>query len=139
MKKLRTKFLVFVLLPVLVILILTGVASFIVARHILVEQMIRHYTVGLQQAVDHLEIGAWRGLQMLLVLNAVESTARIDDEELRRTLHEVRKTVPLSALFMAFPDGRFVADFDPGTLTAGYDPRTRPWYTLALESDIPVV
>ncbi|MCA1961874.1 MAG: HAMP domain-containing protein [Desulfomonile sp.] len=139
MKKLRTKLLVFILLPVLGILILTGVASFYVARHILVQQMLGHYTVGLQQAVDQLEIGAWRGLQTMLVLNAVERSARIDIEELRQALHEVRKTVPVAALFMAFPDGRFVADFDPGRLPAGYDPRTRPWYKLAAESAHPVV
>jgi len=139
MKKLRTKLLVFILLPVLGILILTGVASFLVARQILVQQMIGHYTVGLQQAVGQLEIGAWRGLQTLLVLNAVERTARIDDEKLRQALHEVRKTVPLAALFMAFPDGRIIADFDSGKLPAGYDPRTRPWYKLAAESTVPVV
>lgn len=139
MKKLRTKLVVFVLLPVLGILTVAAVASFVVARQILIQEMIGRYTVGLQQAVDHLEIGAWRGLQTLLVLNAVEASTRVDDDKLRAELHEVRKTVPVAALFIAFPDGRFVADFDRETLPARYDPRTRPWYLLALESEGPVV
>lgn len=139
MRKLRTKLLVFVLLPVLGILTLAATGSFMVARNILIQEMMRHYTVGLQQAVDHMEVGAWRGLQTLLALNAVVSATNIDHEDLRGALHEVRKTVPVAALFMAFPDGRFVADFDPGVLPAGYDPRTRQWYTAALESHDPVV
>lgn len=139
MKKLRTKLIVFILLPVLGILVLAGVVPYLVSRDIIIQEMIRLYAVGLRQAVDQVEQGAWRGLQSLLILVGLERTFTLSDAGLRELLNEVRKELPVDALFIAFPDGRFVASVDQPLIPERFDPRKQPWYERALMSDQPVV
>jgi len=138
-KKLRTKFVVFILLPVLGTLVLAGVVSFLVSRSILIQVMIHAYTIGLRQAVDQVEQGAWRGLQSLLILVGLERTLTLSDAELRDLLNEIRKELPIDALFVAFPDGRFIASVDRPGMPEKFDPRRQPWYEQAVRSDEPVV
>lgn len=139
MKKLQTKFLVFIILPVLGIVIVTGVLSFLAARHILIDEMKKAAAIAVQQATDKLETGAWRGIQALLVLMAVEQTAKLDDLQLKRLFEQVHRELPVEAVFMGFSDGRFVSSVDKEGMPQDYDPRKRPWYERALKSDKPVV
>ncbi len=122
MKKLSTKLLVYILLPVVAITVVTGVVSFFSARHILVEEMKGHFTIGLRQAKDQFEAGAWRGVHSFLVLAAIERTAGITEQELGPVLAEVRKKLPVHVMFVGFPDGRLPVVPQSARVAESYDP-----------------
>jgi class 3 adenylate cyclase len=139
MKKLRTKFLVNVLLPVVGIMMLTGIVSYYIARNMLIAEMSRRSSISLQQAVDQFEIGAWRGLQTLLNLAALERSLDVGPADLQRLFMEMKPGLPTETIFAAFPDGRFVSSLPAGYVPGNYDPRKELWYQRAEKSAEPIV
>ncbi|MFH0825473.1 MAG: adenylate/guanylate cyclase domain-containing protein [Pseudomonadota bacterium] len=132
MNKLRNKFLVYVLVPALMITALMSVLSYLEARRIVVNLMKKSAVVGLQQALAPIEAGAGRGMQTLETLAVAERNTHLTDEQRVRMYRELVKTLPLDVIFMGFPDGRLVAGADNFTLPPRYDVLEQTWYRQAL-------
>ncbi len=139
MKRLRTKFLVYVLLPVIAIMTVTGIVSYYIARNMLLEEMVKRSAISLQQAVDQFETGAWRGVQTLLNLAALERSFPVSRREVGKLLKEMKPDLLTNAIFVGFPDGRFVSSLPARELPRDYDPRKELWYRRAAESPRPIV
>jgi len=77
-KRLHTKFLVFILLPVVGILIASAVLSFLIARHVVVKQLWFIGSLSIRQAVDEIDLGITTGAQTLKVMALQEGWVSLD-------------------------------------------------------------
>lgn len=139
MKKLRTKFLLYILLPVILIITVAGLVSFGVARDIVIAQLIALGSLSLKQAADEIDSTFGTGIDTLRVLTSSTALADLTDDQRRRVFGEIKNRFPLESIFMAFSDGRFVSSLDNGSRPPRGDFRFEPWYIEALASDGVVV
>ncbi|MBI4962871.1 MAG: HAMP domain-containing protein [Desulfomonile tiedjei] len=139
MRKLRNKFLVYILLPVIVIISLAGILSFVIARQIVLQQMTELATLGLQQAADEIDSGLSVGIQTLKVSSMEAGMVDFTDAQYRHLFLQIASQFPVECAFVAFPDGRFISGLEQREIPQGYEPRLLPWYQAALDSDDTVV
>ncbi len=139
MKKLRTMFLLYILLPVILIFTITGLISFGVARKIVIEQLTDLGALSLKQASDEIDSSFGTGIDTLRVLTSSAALAGYSDDRLRKVFKEIKGRFPVQSIFMAFSDGKFVSSLDLGSCLPQKDFRFEPWYIEALDSDGVVV
>lgn len=139
MKKLRTKFRLYILLPVILIITITGLISFGVARNIVIAQLNDLGALSLKQASDEIDSLFGTGIETLRVLTSSVALAGYSDDKLRKVFTEIKGRFPLESIFMAFSDGRFVSTLDSRGRYPKTDFRFQPWYIDALASDGVVV
>ncbi len=139
MKRLHTRFLVYILLPVIGVTVLTGLLSLLTAQRMLEKQLIATFESALKQSSDELETTAWRGLQTLMVMSVLEESRTVSHGELRDLLTEVFAGLPVRSFFVGYADGRYVSSADPDKIPPDYDPRDRPWYRRAAAQSGPTL
>jgi len=145
MKKLRTKFLLYILMPVVLIITLTGIVSLFVAYRIVFAQLRELGELAIQQAVDEIDTTLGTGLETLHILAIHEGMANLPANQLRTIFGELREKVgadrklPIESIFLGLLDGRFVTSADPSMVPPDYEPRFQPWFISALDSDEAVV
>lgn len=135
MKKLRNKFLTYILLPVIVIISVTGVLSFVIARSIVLQQLTELGALGLQQASDEIDSGLLTGIQTLKVFALEAGLLNLPDAQQRLLFRRVTHVFPIECAFMALPDGTFLTGMEKSRIPPGYEPRLSSWYHTALDSD----
>ncbi len=128
--KLRTKMLLYFLVPIVIVLAAVSYTSYRTAYNALNEQVriaLKHQT-----AAAHGEIGAWLAAKEVLVSNAATVIARQAPEtDLRNLLLELKQAnAGVANVFVGFADGRY-QDAAGWVPPAGYDPRGRDWYKQA--------
>jgi class 3 adenylate cyclase len=131
---LRSKFLLYVLAPVIAVMLALSVLSYMSARKILYEKILKNGENFLKSVAEGISASAVRirsNLDLLALSEELEETS----DDVRRILF-VRLTEELgemvTSVFMGFPDGRFIRG-KKTPLPQGYDPRTRPWYADAVK------
>ena len=145
MKKLRTKMFVYILLPVVVILCATGIASFVIARNIVMPQIQALGVLGLQQAADQIEATLGSGLEIITVVAVELGIESWSDAQLRAIAQKVRKNmwdrrkVPIESIFMGFSDGRFVTTLGKSEIPKDFNPTAQQWYVRAVDNPAAVV
>lgn len=139
MKRLHTKFLVFILLPVIGILIVSAALSFLIARHVVVKELWFIGSLSIRQAVDEIDLGITTGVQTLRVMALQEEWLNLDQPGLFPFLRRLPKEFPIEEAFFAFPDGRYIVGVAEEKLPQGYDHRLAEWYEKAVNSDLPIV
>jgi class 3 adenylate cyclase len=133
LKTLRSKFLVFILVPVITVLLALSVLSYFSARDLLIAQIREGGITALQASAEKLSVSIVQIHSMLRLVSLSENLEEKSDSYRQRLF--VRLTeVPddaITSVFMGFPDGKFIrGKTDP--LPELFDPRKRPWYTAAL-------
>jgi len=139
MRKLRHKFLAYVLTPVVLIITLTGLISFAVALRILEKQLLELGTIRLQQAADELDAELASGIETLQVMAVQKGMARVSDADLTDILSEMTRQFPVESVFMAYLDGKFLTSIGKERIPENFDARLLDWYRAALESPTAVV
>jgi class 3 adenylate cyclase len=139
MKKLRNKFLVYILFPVIAIISLAGVLSFVIAREIVVTQLRELGERGLQQATDEMDSGLAVGIQVLKVFSLEAGLVNFTEAQYRRLFSEVAREFPVECAFMVLLDGRFISGSEKSKIPQNYEPRLLRWYQAALDSDDAIV
>jgi class 3 adenylate cyclase len=139
MGKLKTKFYVFVLLPVFLVITLAGVTSYLVARHIVLEQLWELGQSLLQQTADEVDSTFGTGVQTLSILTIHEGFVPSSEKDLYTFFKELRGRLPVEAILLVSLDGRFIAGVDNSKIPADYQPVFEKWFTDALESKEPVI
>lgn len=139
MKKLKTKFFVYILLPVLVVITLAGTISFLVARHIVLEQLWELGQSLLQQTADEVDSTFGTGVQTLSILTIHEGFVPSSEEDLHTFFRELRNRLPVEGILLTSLDGRFISSVDDSKVPSDYDPVFQPWFIDALESDEPII
>ena len=134
-RKIRTKFLLFILIPTLVILVISWGVSFVITEHSLAKQLRLLGAFAIQQATDEIEFGAVMGLSTLKGLAAQDKIMSPTDEQWALAFKDVTERLHMGPIFLAFPDGRFVSSLDPSQIPEGYDPRKEKWYRRGAQSD----
>ncbi len=133
MKKLTTKFFLFVILPVILVLSAMSLASFYLARGILIDQIKNSARIFLDAATSELSGRMTQIRSNLRLLAATENIEAINDSQRRLLFVELKEQLggAVTSVFMGFPDGKFIRA-KATALPKGYDPRKRPWYIDAL-------
>ncbi len=145
MKKLRTKFFLYILFPVVVIIAATGTASFFIARGIVLPQLHTLGVLGLQQAADEIDTTLGTGIEVLSIVAVEEGVENFSDEQLRAFFQKIRKNtwerrhISLESIFMGLEDGRFVSTVDRSEIPKDYEPLSQLWFVKALGSETAVV
>ena len=146
MKKLRTKFLVFILLPVLAIMTLAGVISYLNASEIMSQQLEKLSALSLRQAVDEIDSSFGIGIQAVRILALQEGITNFSENQVKTFFEDMKAKVPLGGgefpvecIFLAFPDGRFVTSLDLSEVPKNYEPRLQRWFESALDTDETIV
>jgi adenylate cyclase len=134
MKKLQNKFLAYILLPALLIMFVMAAISNLVADHIVHGQLRNLAKLSLRRAADEIDVDLGRGLEILRLVAAEERLFARDDAQRRKLFGEIAAEGPLQSVFMAFPDGRIVSSSKLQEAPTD-DPRTAPFYKMALNSD----
>jgi class 3 adenylate cyclase len=139
MKKLRNKFLVYILFPVIATISLAGVLSFVIAREIVVTQLRELGERGLQQATDEMDSGLAVGIQVLKVFSMEAGLVNFSEAQYRRLFREVARVFPVECAFMALLDGRFISGSEKSKIPQNYEPHLLHWYQAALDSNDAIV
>jgi methyl-accepting chemotaxis protein len=131
--KLRTKMLLFFLIPVILVLAAVSYTSYRTAYNALNEQVqatLKHQT----QAANG-EIEAWLAAKEAVVSNAATVIARQAPEaDLRGLLFELKQAnTGVTNVFAGFADGRY-QDANGLVQPAGYDPKSQAWYKQAADA-----
>jgi len=132
-QKLRNKLLRRVLITATAILLALAVATFLIARGMLAREVTGKARV--QVALVTARLDAWLHEKSDVVrgLASREALAPMSDEVRREHFHALADEYGgVGSVYVGFPDGKFLtgSSFVP---PAGWDPRTRPWYRLAVE------
>jgi len=135
MRKLRNKFLLYVLLPVILIISVTGLISYMVSDRIVRQQLRHEGELSIRQAVDEVDAGLGTGIPMLRVLALKHTMQAFTPAELQSFLRGVGSGFPIECAFVAFMDGRFVSSLDAGQVPPNYDARFTPWFLDAVDSN----
>jgi len=134
MKKLRNKFLVYILLPALLIILVGSLISHMVAQKIVFKQLDEFGRLALRRAADEVDLDLGQGIKILQLLALQERTLAISDKERRKLFVEMAENQPIETVFMAFPDGKLISNSREYEAAQG-DPRAEPWYRRAMKSD----
>jgi class 3 adenylate cyclase len=132
-KTLRSKFLLFILVPAIIGLLVLSVLSYLSARGLLLSQMKEAGLNFLQASAERISgrIGQIRSILQVMAL--AENLVKKSEGERRRLFVKLSDMLGenVTSVFMGFPNGKFIrAKTDP--LPADYDPRKRPWYIEAV-------
>jgi class 3 adenylate cyclase len=133
MKTLRSKFLIYILIPVVVIVSALTVLSYLTARGLLIDQMKKSGRNFLRASAEDISSRVVQIQSIIQLMAITENIEEKTDSERHRLFVELKGLLggAVTSVFMGFPDGKFIrAKTDP--LPQDYDPRTRPWYRGAM-------
>ncbi len=133
MKKIRNKFLVYILLPALGIMFVGTVCAGLMAQRVTRKLMNRIATLSLRRAADEVDVDLGRAIKGLRVMALQEGTISMTDSDRRRLLKEIGRGQPSEAIFVAFPDNRLISDSEIYE-TVERKPTLEPWYKQAVNS-----
>ena len=130
---LRSKFLIFIVLPVFAALIALTTISYIFARHYLLQEMKKSGIEALKADAENISRNVLRLRTMMASITLADQIGQFNDSQRRRIFKDLHNRLGdrITSLFMGFPNGRIVLSTD-APLPEGYDPRTRPWYYGAM-------
>jgi adenylate cyclase len=134
MNSLRNKFILFILLPVIVVLVFLEIRNYRTASNLLIDQMDKTARNYLWAASESLS-GKISAIKILLRVEAISENiiSKSDSERQRFFITLTRQLGPsVTSVYMGSPEGRMVRGAAT-VLPRDYDPRKRPWYKAALE------
>jgi sigma-B regulation protein RsbU (phosphoserine phosphatase) len=109
MKKLRNKFLLYILAPALIALTVGAVLSFMVSHHIVTKQLYTIARMGLKRAADEVDVDLGRARDALKLTGEQIAVMRPADEDLRALFGKMTAETPIEVFFLIYGDGRIVA------------------------------
>ncbi len=139
MKTLRSKFLVYVAVPVLFIIGLTGAASYLTARSILMEQLRERGVGALQQYADEFDATFGASVQTLGILSVHAGLTCSDRNALAEIFKDLRKRLPVETIFLVGMDGRVISAEGDQSFGGPSPLVLAPWFADALTEGEPVV
>src|SRR4051812_45323501 len=130
-ERLRDKLLRRILVTAAAILLLLGVATFLIARSMLAREVTGKAHVQVELATARIDGWLHEKSEVVRSLAAREALAPMPDDTRRAYFRALASGYGgVGSVYMGFADGRFLTGsvFVP---PAGWDPRKRPWYQLA--------
>lgn len=133
MKSLTTKFTVFIILPVALILSALSLTSYLVTRDLLIDQIKSAERNYLSAAAGEITSRILQIRTTLELLSLVENLATLNDSQRRLLFVALEDHLggAVTSVFMGFPDGKFIRS-KTIVLPRNFDPRKRLWYLDAL-------
>ena len=133
MKSLTTKFIVFIIVPVVLLLSALSLTSYMVARNLLIDQIKNSGRNFLSAMAGDISSRVLQVQSSLQLLAETENLSAINDAQ-RQLLFVALKAHlggSVTSVFMGFQTGKFIRA-KKTSLPTGFDPRKRPWYLDAL-------
>jgi sigma-B regulation protein RsbU (phosphoserine phosphatase) len=134
MKKLRNRFLISIILPVIFGLIAAGFISFFIARHIIWGQLTHLGSAALQQAADEIDSGLGNGIQALNLFAMRETVADLTKSQLKAFFDEASASFGIEGMLFVLLSGEIITSSDKFTPRPDYHPLMEPWFADALDS-----
>jgi len=133
MKSLTTKFIVFIIVPVVLILSALSLTSYMVARNLLIDQIKDSGRNFLSAMAGDISSRIVQVQSALKLLAETENLDAIDDAQRQVLFVALKKHLSgsVTSVFMGFQAGKFIRS-KKTPLPTGFDPRKRPWYLDAL-------
>ncbi len=110
MKKLRNKFLVYILLPAALIMVIGALLSFFVSHHIVRKQLEIIAEIGLQQAADEMDVDLGRARDSLIIIRDQIQIFDPQDDKLRIFFKKLSNESLIETMFLVRINGDVVAD-----------------------------
>lgn len=133
MKSLTTKFIVFIIVPVVLILSALSLTSYLLSRNLLIDQIKSSGRNFLSAMAGEISSRIVQVQSSLKLLAETENLAAINDaqRELLFVALQDHLSGSVTSVFMGFQTGKFIRS-KKMPLPTGFDPRNRPWYLDAL-------
>ncbi|MDH3572915.1 MAG: adenylate/guanylate cyclase domain-containing protein [Desulfobacteraceae bacterium] len=134
MKSLASKFIVFIILPVIFILSALSLTSYLMAHRLLMDQMKKSGQNFLRASAEQISSRIIQVQSTLKLLAITENLETLDDSKRRHMFVALKDLLggAVTSVFMGFADGKFIRA-KTTLLPKDYDPRKRPWYLDALQ------
>ena len=134
MKSLASKFIVFIILPVIFILSALSLTSYLMAHRLLMDQMKKSGQNFLRASAGQISSRIIQVQSTLKLLAITENLETLDDSKRRHMFVAFKDLLggAVTSVFMGFADGKFIRA-KTTLLPKDYDPRKRPWYLDALQ------
>ena len=134
MKSLASKFIVFIILPVIFILSALSLTSYLMAHRLLMDQMKKSGQNFLRASAEQISSRIIQVQSTLKLLAITENLETLDDSKRRHMFVAFKDLLggAVTSVFMGFADGKFIRA-KTTLLPKDYDPRKRPWYLDALQ------
>jgi len=134
MKSLASKFIVFIILPVIFILSALSLTSYLMAHRLLMDQMKKSGQNFLRASAEQISSRIIQVQSTLKLLAITENLETLDDSKRRHMFVALKDLLggAVTSVFMGFADGKFIRA-KTTLLPKDYDPRKRSWYLDALQ------
>ena len=134
MKSLASKFIVFIILPVIFILSALSLTSYLMAHRLLMDQMKKSGQNFLRASAEQISSRIIQVQSTLKLLAITENLETLDDSKRQHMFVALKDLLggAVTSVFMGFADGKFIRA-KTTLLPKDYDPRKRPWYLDALQ------
>ncbi len=134
MKSLASKFIVFIILPVIFILSALSLTSYLMAHRLLMDQIKKSDQNFLRASAGQISSRIIQVQSTLKLLAITENLETLDDSKRRHIFVALKDLLggAVTSVFMGFADGKFIRA-KTTLLPKDYDPRKRPWYLDALQ------
>ncbi|MBW2669210.1 MAG: adenylate/guanylate cyclase domain-containing protein [Deltaproteobacteria bacterium] len=134
MKTLTGKFFVFIIIPVVFILSVLSLSSYLLVHKLLIDQMKISGQNFLRASAERISTRIVQIQSTLKIMAITESLEEKNDSERHRLFVETKDLLgrAVTSVFMGFPDGKFIRA-KTTLLPEDFDPRKRPWYLDALQ------
>lgn len=139
MHSIKSKMLVYLLVPLIVTSLLMTAVSYYMARQALTEEITTGITALSRDYQGRLTtwLGEREGLlggMATAIGHTMDKEGGYSEAEVRKLLNAEKSQSGVMAAYIGLEDGRFMDDAG-WVPPAGYDPRTRPWYKKAKSSN----
>lgn len=134
MKKLRNKFLAYILLPAALILAIGAVLSFFVSHHIVRRQLEIIAEIGLQQAADEMDVDMGRARDSLLIIRDQMHIFNPQQDQLRNFFKKACEEELIETIFLVKNNGNVVANDEVAEIALKNAIHSK-WYNEAMLSD----
>ncbi len=133
MKSLTTKFTVFIILPVALILSALSLTSYLLTRDLLIDQIKSAERNYLSAAASEISSRILQIQTTIELLSLIENIETLNDFQRRLLFVALEEHLggSVTSVFMGFPDGKFIRS-KTIDLPKDFDPRKRLWYLDAL-------
>jgi len=134
MKTLASKFFIFIIIPVILILSALSLSSYILVHKLLLDQIKTSGQNLLRASAKQISSRIIQVQSTLKLLAITEHIETFDDSERHHMFVALKDLLggAVTSVFMGFPDGKFIRA-KTTLLPKDYDPRKRPWYIDALQ------
>ncbi len=138
MKKLRSQFRAYILVPMILVILGSGILLYFISSRIVLQQLLNLGVSGLQQAVDEIDATFGTGVHTLRILAVHEGLASHSEGNIRALFKELRTRLPIEGIFLTMLNGKTVWSTE-GEIPKNFEPMFEPWFIDALDSPDPVI